>query len=113
MIKICFVCLGNICRSPMAEFIFQFMLEKNNLQDKIFVASKATSTEEVGNPIYFRAVEVLKSHQIPYSHQMDFRLYTAEPLCPADRVLQRTPEAVHDSFSKKYPARCTMRPLVP
>lgn len=66
MIKICFVCLGNICRSPMAEFIFRFMLEKNNLQDKISVVSKATSTEEVGNPIYFRAVEVLKSHQIPY-----------------------------------------------
>lgn len=66
MIKICFVCLGNICRSPMAEFIFRFMLEKNNLQDKISVVSKATSTEEVGNPIYFRAVEVLKRHQIPY-----------------------------------------------
>ena len=52
MIKILFVCLGNICRSPMAEFIFRDMLEKRGLQHEIVCASAATSDEEAGNPVY-------------------------------------------------------------
>lgn len=50
MLKICFVCLGNICRSPMAEFLMKYKLEKLNKSAK--VDSKATSYEEVGNPVY-------------------------------------------------------------
>ena len=69
MKKIMFVCHGNICRSPMAEFIFKKMLEDNNLTDKFFVASSATSSEEiswngVGNPVYPPAREELKKHGI-------------------------------------------------
>ena len=52
MIKICFVCLGNICRSPMAEFIMKDLIKKNNLENKIFIESRATSYEEIGNGIY-------------------------------------------------------------
>ena len=52
MIKIMFVCLGNICRSPMAECVMSQMLKERKLDDKIKVASSATSFEEVGNPIY-------------------------------------------------------------
>ena len=67
MIKICFVCHGNICRSPMAEFIFKDMLKKNNLKGH-FVASSATSTEEiwngVGNPVYPPAKKELAKHGI-------------------------------------------------
>lgn len=52
MIKVMFVCLGNICRSPMAEFIFRDMVKKEGLSDKIFIASSATSREEVGNEVH-------------------------------------------------------------
>lgn len=52
MIKILFVCHGNICRSPMAEFVFKNMVEKEGLSDKFYIASAATSTEEIGNPVH-------------------------------------------------------------
>ncbi len=52
MIKVLFVCLGNICRSPMAEYVFKDMLEQKGLSDKFLVASAATSSEEVGNGVH-------------------------------------------------------------
>ena len=52
MIKILFVCHGNICRSPMAEFIMKDMIERKCLSDKFEISSAATSTEEIGNPVY-------------------------------------------------------------
>ena len=52
MIKVMFVCHGNICRSPMAEFVFRDMVKKAELGDKIYVASSATSTEEIGNGVH-------------------------------------------------------------
>lgn len=52
MLKVMFVCHGNICRSPMAEFIFRHMVKENNLLDKFYIASSATSREEIGNPVY-------------------------------------------------------------
>ena len=68
MIKIMFVCHGNICRSPMAEFIFKDLLKKEGLKDKFFVSSSATSTEEiyngVGNLVYPPAKEELNLHKI-------------------------------------------------
>ena len=68
MIKIMFVCHGNICRSPMAEFIFKRMLEEKALSEKFYVASSATSTEEIwgdlGNPMYSPAKAELKKHGI-------------------------------------------------
>ena len=61
-----FVCHGNICRSPMAEFIFKDMIRKRGLQDKIYVSSSATSSEEiwngVGNPVYPPARTELEKH---------------------------------------------------
>ncbi len=66
MIKILFVCHGNICRSPMAEFVFKDMLVKRGISDRFFVASAATSTEEiwngVGNPVYPPAMAELARH---------------------------------------------------
>lgn len=50
--KILFVCLGNICRSPMAEFIFRDMVKKRGLENEFSCASAATSTEEWGNPVH-------------------------------------------------------------
>lgn len=66
MIKICFVCLGNICRSPMAEFIMKDLINKNNLNNKLMVVSRATSYEESGNSIYPPAREKLKENNIYY-----------------------------------------------
>ena len=61
MKSILFVCHGNICRSPMAEYILKSL--DNNLK----VESRATSTEEIGNDIYPNAKEVLKKHNIPFN----------------------------------------------
>ena len=63
MHKILFVCHGNICRSPMAEYIMKY-LTKN--RDDFLIESKATSFEEVGNSMYYLAKEVLDKHKIPY-----------------------------------------------
>ena len=67
-IKVLMVCHGNICRSPMAEFIFKDILTKSNLASDFYVASAATSTEEiwngVGNPVYPPAREELAKHGI-------------------------------------------------
>ncbi len=69
MIKIMFVCHGNICRSPMAEFVFKDIAEKNGKADEFFIDSSATSTEEIGNSVYPPAVNELKRHGIKlYSH---------------------------------------------
>lgn len=62
--RIMFICHGNICRSPMAEFIFKDMLGKMGLEDKIYVASSATSSEELGNPVYPPAAAELAKHNI-------------------------------------------------
>jgi len=52
MYKILFICHGNICRSPMAEFVLKDMVKKRGIADKFFIASCATSTEEIGNPVH-------------------------------------------------------------
>lgn len=66
MIYILFVCHGNVCRSPMAEFIFKDMAEKRGIAHRVAVASCATSTEEiwggVGNPVYPPARDELRRH---------------------------------------------------
>lgn len=64
MIKILFVCHGNICRSPMAEFIFKDMLKKRGLSDLFYAESRATSTEELGDPVYPPARRMLEKHGI-------------------------------------------------
>lgn len=52
MIKILFICHGNICRSPMAEFVMKDMVQKAGIADNFFIASAATSAEEIGNPVH-------------------------------------------------------------
>ena len=64
MIRILFICHGNICRSPMAEFIFRDMVAKRGLAAEFSIASAATSREEIGNPVYPPAKRKLKEHGI-------------------------------------------------
>lgn len=64
MVKILFVCHGNICRSPMAEFIMKDLIQKAGLEDQFYIASAATSTEETGNPVYPPARRKLAEHGI-------------------------------------------------
>ena len=65
MIKILFVCHGNICRSPMAMFLLRDMAKKRGLSDRFCIDSAATSTEELGNPLYEPARRELTRHGVP------------------------------------------------
>ena len=65
MIKILFICLGNICRSPMAEFIMKDLVKKAGLEQEFMIDSRATSTEETGNPIHRGTMGIFKKYQIP------------------------------------------------
>ena len=78
IIKILFVCHGNICRSPMAEFVMKEMVKNAGLQERIYVESAATSTEELGNPVYPPARRILAQHGI------DCKNKTARQITRAD-----------------------------
>lgn len=73
-----FVCHGNICRSPMAEFVFKNMVRGEGLAESFKIASAATSYEEEGNPIYPPAQRCLAEHGIPTSRHRAHRLTPAE-----------------------------------
>ena len=64
MTKILFVCLGNICRSPMAEFVMKDLVKKAGLASQFHIESAATSREEIGNPVYPPARRKLAEHGI-------------------------------------------------
>ena len=64
MKKLLFVCHGNICRSPMAEFVMKALVQEQGLSYRYEIASAATSTEEIGNPVYPPARRMLAAHGI-------------------------------------------------
>lgn len=78
MKRIMFVCHGNICRSPMAEFVFKFLVKERGLENEFVIRSSATSTEEIwngiGNPIYPPAAEELKRRGIPFEKRRAVQL---------------------------------------
>ena len=65
MIKVLFVCHGNICRSTMAQFVFQDMVNKKGVSDKFYIDSAATSREEIGNTTHWGTVNKLKNVGVP------------------------------------------------
>ena len=74
MHRILFVCHGNICRSPMAEFVMKDVVARHGLSDSYEIASCATSTEEIGNDIYPPVKDVLNRHGIPYQRRSARRM---------------------------------------
>ena len=74
MIKIMFVCHGNICRSPMAEFIMKKLVSDMGYSDNFYIVSSATSTEEIGNSVYPPAKAKLAKHSIGCSGKTSVQL---------------------------------------
>lgn len=73
-----FVCHGNICRSPMAEFIMKNLVRDGALQGEFHIESAATSSEETGNDIYPRAASVLSRHNVAYTSRRARRFTLAD-----------------------------------
>ena len=78
MTKILFICHGNICRSPMAEFIMKDLVTKAGLSEQFEISSAATSTEEIGNPVYPPARRKLTEHGIDCSGKRARQLTNAD-----------------------------------
>lgn len=99
MIKVLFICHGNICRSPMAEFMMKDMVEKMGVKDDFLISSAATSTEEiwggVGNPVYPPAKSELRRHGIGATAYTDF---SGKRRCRSQR---RTMPGTTGSFAPK------------
>lgn len=85
MISVIFVCLGNICRSPMAELIFRKLAEDRGLALSFDITSRGTSDEEEGNPVYYPAARVLRDHGIFGTHRAT--QLTKKEVVNADYVL--------------------------
>ena len=74
MVKVMFVCLGNICRSPMAEFVLKDMIEKQGLEKEFYIKSSATSSEEIGNDIHYGTRDKLIQKEIPFTKRKAVKL---------------------------------------
>lgn len=78
MIKVLFICHGNICRSPMAEYLFKKMVKDNHLEDKFIIESKATSSEEIGNGIHYGTKKILNKYNIDSSKHRARRIIKSD-----------------------------------
>ena len=76
--KIIFVCHGNICRSPMAEFIFRQLVKEEGRENEFVISSAAVSYEEEGNGIYPYAADTLRKHGIPFGRHQAHRISKEE-----------------------------------
>ena len=78
MIKVCFLCHGNICRSTMAEFVFKDFVKRKGTADKFSICSKALHNDEIGSPVHYGTARILDRLKIDYSKKR------AEKLVPSD-----------------------------
>ena len=110
MTKILFVCHGNICRSPMAEFVMKDLIKKAGLSDEYFIASAATSTEEIGNPPHRGTANKLREVGIPLvphrAKQISFADYNDFDYFIGMDEIHDIPPSHHHKLHQNY--RCTM-----
>ncbi len=85
--KILFICHGNICRSPMAEFILKALVEARGVADRYHIESAAVSDEETGNPIYPPAKRCLTQHGVRFDAGKTARKVTAADYSRFDRLI--------------------------
>ena len=95
MTRILFVCLGNICRSPMAEYVMKQMLREAGLAEAVTVASAATSREEEGNDVYPPARRTLLAHGVPCPARASTPL-TGQDYAAWDRIIGMEPRNLAD-----------------
>ena len=87
MIRILFVCHGNICRSPMAEFILKALVRAKGIEDQYYIESAAVSAEETGNPIYPPAKRCLTQHGIQFDNAKRARQIVKADYARFDRII--------------------------
>lgn len=78
MIKVLFICHGNICRSPMAEFVFRDMVRKRGEERKFHIDSAATSNEEIGNPVHYGTRRKLREVGVPMIDHRAWQLRSSD-----------------------------------
>ena len=87
MVKILYICHGNICRSPMAEFVMKALVRSRGLEDEYHIESAAVSDEETGNPIYPPAKRCLTQHGVPFDNSKRARKITPADYSRFDRII--------------------------
>ena len=85
--RIIFICHGNICRSPMAEFVMKALVRARGLEDHYYIESAAVSAEETGNPIYPPAKRCLSQHGVPFDNNKRARQITRADYDRFDRII--------------------------
>jgi len=85
--RVLFVCHGNICRSPMAEFILKALVKARGLDGRFYIESAAVSTEEIGNPIYPPAKRCLTQHGVLFDNAKRARQVTRADYDRFDRII--------------------------
>ncbi len=78
MVRVMFVCHGNICRSPMAEFLFKKLIKEKGAEDNFIVKSSATSYEEIGNPVHYGTAKILDKLNINYYSKRSEKLKSSD-----------------------------------
>ena len=102
--RILFVCHGNICRSPMAEYVFKDIVKKAGREEEFCIASAAVSREAVGGDIYYDAKAALREHGIPFSKHRAHQV-TEEEMRSYDLVIimdESNRQYIKRMFGEKY-----------